>query len=76
MRISIHVKLRSCGNKLIKNPDGGYEAFLVSAPVDGRANSELLNLLSEEFDVAKSAIKIIKGARSRNKVIEIAVAAH
>ncbi len=74
MRISIHVKLRSCGSKLIKNPDGSYKAFLVSAPVEGKANGELLNLLSEKFDVAKSAIKIIKGARTRNKVIEIAVA--
>jgi len=40
-------------------------------PVGGAANEELVEIISEEFGIKKSAIKIIRGQSSRNKVIEI-----
>lgn len=40
-------------------------------PVGGAANEELVKILSEEFGVRKSAIKIIRGQASKDKVIEI-----
>jgi uncharacterized protein len=40
-------------------------------PVGGAANEELVEIISEEFDIKKSAIRIIRGQYSRNKVIEI-----
>ncbi|MEW6570991.1 MAG: DUF167 domain-containing protein [Nitrospirota bacterium] len=42
-----------------------------SPPVGGAANDELMEILSERFGVKKSAIKIIKGRSSRDKVLEI-----
>ena len=42
-----------------------------SPPVGGAANEELVEIISEEFGIKKSAIKIIRGQSSRNKVIEI-----
>lgn len=44
---------------------------LHSPPVDGEANKELIELLSELFNVKKSSIKIIKGKSSKDKLIEI-----
>ena len=44
---------------------------LASPPVDGAANGELIEILSEELGVRKSSIHIIRGFSSRNKVIEI-----
>lgn len=40
-------------------------------PVGGAANEELIEILSEEFSVKKTSIKILKGHSSRNKVVEI-----
>jgi uncharacterized protein (TIGR00251 family) len=40
-------------------------------PVGGAANKELIELLSDKFSMRKTAIKIIKGHTSRNKVVKI-----
>lgn len=40
-------------------------------PVGGAANEELIEILSDEFGIRKSAIHIVKGHLSRNKVVEI-----
>lgn len=44
---------------------------LTAPPVDGAANEQLIEILSEELGVRKSAISIIKGLSSRQKVVEI-----
>jgi len=40
-------------------------------PEKGKANQEVINLLSEYFKVSKSKIKILKGQTSKNKQIEV-----
>lgn len=40
-------------------------------PVGGAANEELIEVLSEEFGIKKTSIKILRGMSSRNKVVEI-----
>jgi len=42
-----------------------------SPPVGGAANEELIDILSEEFRIRKSSIKIIRGHSSKEKVLEI-----
>ncbi len=51
--------------------DGTWKAFLKSPPVDGKANEELIRLLSKSFGCPKSMIKISKGATSSYKQILI-----
>jgi hypothetical protein len=43
-------------------------------PEDGKANKAVIELLAEYFKVRKSAISIIAGETSRNKIIEIKTA--
>lgn len=44
----------------------------VSAPpVEGKANKALIEFLAEHFRVSKSNVKILKGEKSREKIIEI-----
>ena len=40
-------------------------------PVEGKANKELVNILSKHFKVSKSKISVVSGHKSRNKIIEI-----
>jgi uncharacterized protein (TIGR00251 family) len=44
----------------------------VTAPaVDGRANKSMRRLVAKRLGVPKSAVTIVRGERSRDKVIEI-----
>jgi uncharacterized protein len=44
---------------------------LAAAPADGAANDALIALLARGLDLPKRAIRIVSGARSRNKRVEI-----
>ncbi len=44
---------------------------LTAPPVDGSANEQLIELISETTGVRKSQIKIVRGLSSKRKLIEI-----
>jgi len=71
MRLSITVIPRSSRNSIQRQLDGGYKVRLTSAPVDGEANKQLIELLAKEFGVRKSEVKIIMGQASKKKVVEV-----
>ena len=70
-RISVKVK-PGCkqASRLEKQEDGSYVAFLHARAHDGEANAELMKLLSKELGVPKTQLKIVAGAKGRDKVIE------
>ncbi len=71
VKINVKVKTRSSQNRLSKSPDGTYIAYLSASPVKGRANRALIELLSEEFDIAKGLVRIVKGMTSKNKIVSL-----
>lgn len=40
-------------------------------PVKGKANKEVVKKLAKYFDVSSSAVRIVVGVRSKNKIVEI-----
>lgn len=70
MKREVHIKPKSKHPGVVEN-DGVLEVSVSSAPVDGKANEEMLGLLSDYFEIAKSAIEIVGGHKSRKKFIEI-----
>ena len=44
---------------------------LTAPPVDGSANEQLIELISETTGVRKSQIRIVRGQSSKRKLIEI-----
>ncbi|MEO1377213.1 MAG: DUF167 domain-containing protein [Cyanobacteria bacterium J06635_10] len=71
MQKKIKVKANSKQQKIVSEDDGSLTIHLKSPPVDGKANEELIKVLSKKFDVPKSYIRIKSGASSRQKLIEI-----
>ncbi|HLO84501.1 MAG TPA: DUF167 domain-containing protein [Nostocaceae cyanobacterium] len=71
MQKRVKVKPNSKQQKIEEQEDGSLTVHLKSPPVDGKANEELVKLLSEKFSVPKSYIRIKSGASSRQKLIEI-----
>ena len=42
-----------------------------SAPVDGKANKELIEVLAKELGVAKSQVRFVGGETSKHKRLEV-----
>ncbi len=69
--IEVRVEPRSSREEIRDVTGGVLKVKLTAPPVDGAANSQLIKLISKEFGVKKSAVKVIRGERSRNKVVKI-----
>jgi uncharacterized protein (TIGR00251 family) len=70
MIISIKV-IPGAKKQEVQQENSDFKVYLKSRPEKGQANEELINLLASHFNVPKTSVKIIKGAYSRNKLIEI-----
>ncbi|MFA4835076.1 MAG: DUF167 domain-containing protein [Dehalococcoidia bacterium] len=51
--------------------EGQLKVYLTAPPAEGKANKALIELLADHFKVKKSSVRIVKGEKSRNKVVEI-----
>lgn len=71
MRLTIHVKPNAKQTELVSRAGSDWTIKLHAPPVEGKANEELIRFLSEELDVPKSMISIVKGAGSKIKVVEV-----
>lgn len=72
MRISIIVKANSKKNEILSTEATSKFRISVKEPaIEGKANEAVIKLLAEHFKVPKSNIKIIRGLKSKNKIIDI-----
>jgi hypothetical protein len=69
--ISVKIQPRTSRNEISFTDDGGIKIKLTAPPVDGAANAALIKLLSDRLSIGKSAITILTGETSRNKIIKI-----
>jgi uncharacterized protein (TIGR00251 family) len=69
--IQIKAKPRARHSVLEETSPGVWRAELKSAPVDGKANEELIALVAERFGCPKSAVSIKSGGSSRTKRVRI-----
>ncbi|MBN1643488.1 MAG: DUF167 domain-containing protein [Dehalococcoidales bacterium] len=58
-------------NEVLRFQDGVWHLKIAAPPVEGKANKELIEFLSEILDVSKSRLSIDKGATSRRKLVSI-----
>ncbi len=70
MILEVSVKT-SCKKSDISLKGDMYYACLKDKPIHNSANMELIDLLSLYFNVSKSSVKILRGFKSRKKIVEI-----
>ena len=58
-------------NKIVEQKHDFLKIKLTAPAREGKANKALITFLSQEFKIAKSEIRIIKGEKSREKTIKI-----
>ncbi|MBN2585095.1 DUF167 domain-containing protein [Patescibacteria group bacterium] len=70
MKIKARVIPKAKQNKVEATPEG-YRIRVTVAPEDGKANEAVIKLLAKHLGVAKSKLRVVKGATSRDKLIEL-----
>ena len=70
MKLEIKV-VPGAKKNLLKEDNGAIKIYLNAPALEGRANEALVGFLSEHYGVKRSQIEILKGLKSRHKVVNI-----
>ncbi|MFA7191466.1 MAG: DUF167 domain-containing protein [Dehalococcoidales bacterium] len=70
-RLNLKVTPNARANQVTGVLDGIVGIKIKAPPTEGKANTELVNYLSNLLNIPKSAVTIIRGHTSRNKSVEI-----
>jgi uncharacterized protein len=71
MKIEVRVKAGSKQSAVEKQADGTFLVKVKERALEGQANGAVIEAIAEYFNVPKSAVAIIRGHKSRNKIIEL-----
>lgn len=72
VRLKVRVKPRASANTHRVLDDGSVEVRLTAAPLEGKANDALVAYLSKRLGIPKASVHVVGGAKSRNKLVELA----
>lgn len=70
MKYAIIVKPGKSEEKIIASGDHELTIYLRAKAHDGEANEALITTLAKYFDIPKTSIHIVRGHKSRLKLIE------
>jgi len=70
MKVSVRVIPHARKNVICVEPDR-LKVYVTATAVDGKANQALIALLAEHYAVRKSRVQIIRGLKSRHKIVLI-----
>jgi uncharacterized protein len=71
VRVSVHVQPRATRSEIVGLHGAALKVRLQAPPVDGAANEALVVLLADRLGVARRAVKVVAGASSRAKTVEV-----
>jgi len=67
--LSLRVQPRAKRNAIVGEVGGALKVAVTAPPLEGRANAACTELLAELLNLPRSALTIISGQNSRNKVV-------
>ena len=71
MRLAVRVQPRSSKAGIEPTGEREYRVRVHAAPEGGKANEEVIELLAAHLGIPRSRFRIVRGASSRNKIVEI-----
>src|SRR5215218_3080864 len=71
VRVNVHVQPRASRSEIVGLHGAALKVRLQAPPVDGAANDALVALFAEQLGVPRRAVRVVSGATSRGKVVEI-----
>lgn len=71
MKITVRIKLNKSKEGVEKISETEFVVYTKKPAVEGKANEDIVKQLASYFKVSKTNSYIVKGAKSKTKVIEI-----
>jgi uncharacterized protein (TIGR00251 family) len=71
IRFTVRVQPRAARSEIAGLHGDALKVRLSAPPVDGAANVALVDLLAEALGVPRRCVRIVSGATSRGKVVEV-----
>ncbi len=71
MNINVRVQPKARRNSVEVTDDSAVRVRVTAPPDRGKANEAVIKLLAARLGVSKSAIRVIRGHKSRNKVVQV-----
>ncbi|MCD6726167.1 MAG: DUF167 domain-containing protein [Solirubrobacteraceae bacterium] len=69
--LRVRLTPRAGREEVLVRDDGVLAARVNAPPVEGRANAALERLLAKALGVAPSRVRVVRGARSREKTVRV-----
>lgn len=67
--VTVRVTPRASRARIVAG-EAGLQVYVTVPPEDGKANAEVQKVLAKYFGLAKSDLKLIRGAKSREKTFQ------
>jgi uncharacterized protein len=71
VKLTVTVKPNSRAVAVKETGPGQITVHVTAPPVDGKANDQLVEVLSDHFGKPKRCITILRGESSKHKIVEI-----
>jgi len=71
MLIKVKVFPKSKKQEVVKKADDAFEIKIKEMPERGLANKATAQVLADYFNISVKKVRLIKGAKQRNKIYEI-----
>ena len=71
MLLKVHVITRSKKTGVEELDNNSLKVKVASPPIGERANNELIEVIAQYYNKRRSAVRITKGLRARNKIVEV-----
>ncbi|HKW47208.1 MAG TPA: DUF167 domain-containing protein [Gemmatimonadaceae bacterium] len=71
VRFAVHVQPRASRSEIAGVHGDAMKVRLGAPPVDGAANSALIELLADALGVSRRDVRIVNGEHSRRKLVEV-----
>ena len=69
--ITVRLQPRAKRNAIVDAHGGILRVSVTAAPVEGQANTALCKLIAKRAGVARGRVSVIRGKRSREKVVRV-----
>lgn len=70
-KLYLSVKTNARENRVIPVDDAHFQVRVKSPPVEGRANENVIEALSDYFGFPKSRFAVIAGHKSKKKIVAV-----
>jgi uncharacterized protein (TIGR00251 family) len=70
-RIAVRVQPRARRDELAGERAGTLLVRVTAPPVEGRANDAVRKLLAKQLGIAAGRVSVVRGASSRDKMVEV-----